>query len=778
MKIMKRCCVLFLSLSLVFCCFMDVAVASSKIAEREGAVLTAERLEKKQMRVTELPFPEQYELCTAYALVKDYKKIFQCGEDYFSHSEHGYVKSVGKFNFAALTKEKVVRITTLMRNDIQVNAVLAMTNLSLEQYDEALAHIVGAKDGIEEMFSWYRQLSKFTGEKIQLINNLYIQNLSGVLVTEAVLYKKRGEIDKAAGVLKELEGLYTTIDTSVQEYDCRYIVNYSIMLMAWSLEDYQKSYDILALNKTLPKQAAAQTLSMDMGADEFFAASLLNLKRYKEADAAFKQFFARYGDKILSEKAYSYYGRTKAALGEHEQAVELYKKGIDILEQQRSTLSSESSKIGFVGSFYNRYTDIVKSLLVLGREGEAFEYVERGKSRSLVDILAEIKSFGGGARQDNSARLLSGLKKDELGLNGSIETAVAQRKQQIRLAEPELASLVSVHSVTVRSIQQQLQTDETLLEYFGDDESLFVFIVTRDTVQAVILDGRQLAENVDTFKQKIQVYDSNAYLAMAQKLYDQILAPVRLYIKTDTLTIIPHGPLHYVPFNALHDGTSFLIETYAIRMLPSASVMTFLDTKVKPDGSMVIFANPDLGDRQYDLPAAELEGQAIATGNAQSRLLIGGAATETALRQYGAKKSYLHIASHGEFNADKPLTSSLLLAGDASHDGRLLVSELYTLELNNNLVVLSACETGLGDVKNGDDVIGLTRGFFFSGAQSIVSSLWMVDDTATANLMVSFYNGLKSQDKQDSLRSAQLRVKSEYNEHPFFWAAFQLSGAR
>ena len=152
-------------------------------------------------------------------------------------------------------------------------------------------------------------------------------------------------------------------------------------------------------------------------------------------------------------------------------------------------------------------------------------------------------------------------------------------------------------------------------------------------------------------------------------------------------------------------------------------------------------------------------------------------ATESLFKRYAARVPVLHIASHGEFNPEEPLSSRLLLVGDESNDGSLTVGELYDLELNSELVTLSACQTGLGDVQSGDDVIGLTRGFLFAGAANIVASLWMVDDEATARLMVNLYHNLQSQDKQQSLRNAQLSVKNNYQAHPYYWAAFQLTGS-
>lgn len=106
----------------------------------------------------------------------------------------------------------------------------------------------------------------------------------------------------------------------------------------------------------------------------------------------------------------------------------------------------------------------------------------------------------------------------------------------------------------------------------------------------------------------------------------------------------------------------------------------------------------------------------------------------------------------------------------------LTVDKLYTLRLDADLVTLSACETGLSKVANGDDLVGLTRGFLYAGSSSIVASLWKVDDAATAELMKNFYMQLEKTNKRDALRSAQLETKKQY-PHPYFWASFQLMGA-
>ena len=129
----------------------------------------------------------------------------------------------------------------------------------------------------------------------------------------------------------------------------------------------------------------------------------------------------------------------------------------------------------------------------------------------------------------------------------------------------------------------------------------------------------------------------------------------------------------------------------------------------------------------------------------------------------------------GHFNADAPLSSGLYLAPGPNRDGVLTVGDLYSLRLDADLVTLSACETGLGKVVNGDDVIGLTRGFLYAGARTIVASLWEVDDAATAQLMESFYKNLGAHDKREALRLAQIETRNSHPD-PWYWAGFNVIG--
>jgi len=300
--------------------------------------------------------------------------------------------------------------------------------------------------------------------------------------------------------------------------------------------------------------------------------------------------------------------------------------------------------------------------------------------------------------------------------------------------------------------------------------------MTSNGVGAVKLNGKDINQLVSQFREQINHPESSSYNTTGRQLYNRLIAPLSKQLKTQNIIFVPHGALHYLPFSALATPHGYMIDQYSMRVLPSASVMPFLNKQQDPKGTLLVLGNPDLNDKALDLPGAEKEAVAIASNQPKTQLLLRNKATETAVKKHGGAYRYLHFASHGVFDPEQPLQSGLLLSKDATNDGNLTVAELYDLKLNADLVTLSACETALGKIANGDDVVGFTRGFLYAGAKSIVSSLWKVDDVATYRLMQSFYSNLNKLDKRSSLRQAQLNLKKQYS-HPYYWAAFQLTGS-
>jgi CHAT domain-containing protein len=295
------------------------------------------------------------------------------------------------------------------------------------------------------------------------------------------------------------------------------------------------------------------------------------------------------------------------------------------------------------------------------------------------------------------------------------------------------------------------------------------------TVKGFRLSAKGLDEEVRSFRDAIERRDPNA-AERGRSLYDRLIRPLAGEIHGTKLTISPHGVLHYLPFVALSDGDQYLLDRYSVRLTPSAGTLVYIKTdRPTKAGKLLALGNPDLGNARFDLPNAQIEAVNVAALFPESRALVRADASKTAIRQLGNGFSILHFATHGKFNADDPLSSGLYLAKGNEPDGVLTVSDLYTLRWDADLITLSACETGLGKVASGDDVIGLTRGFLYAGARSIVASLWEVDDAATEQLMVSFYRDLETHDKREALRLAQIETRKTY-PNPMYWAAFQIVG--
>ena len=479
------------------------------------------------------------------------------------------------------------------------------------------------------------------------------------------------------------------------------------------------------------------------------------------------------------------YDRGRIALqeGDTDSAVRYFKKAISVIESQRSSITLERFKIGFAGDKQAVYSTMVETLAKQGRPGQALEYAERGKARALVDLLAYRKDFNSSIQSARTKELLRELDELELASlaaankkNTASTRSVSSARKAIKAANPELASLVTVSNLSASDIQSLLKRDEALVEYFyQSEENLFAFVVTTDDIKVFTLQGNGLKRAVRQFRDDINSYPGNNWVNSSKALHQRLITPLSAAIKNKKhLTIVPHGVLHYLPFNALHKDR-FLIETHTLRLLPSASILQFLNKKNHPTSNILVMGNPDLNNPAMDLPGAEREARAIARGWSNSKVILRKNASESLFKKSSGHFRYIHLASHGEFNPDTPLDSRMLLSADGDNDGNLTITEIYDLRLNADMVTLSACQTGLGDVKNGDDVVGLNRGFLYAGAKSIVASLWNVPDESTRVLMTTFYNKLKIMDKRRALQEAQLVAMKKY-KHPIAWAAFQMTG--
>jgi len=502
----------------------------------------------------------------------------------------------------------------------------------------------------------------------------------------------------------------------------------------------------------------------------------LSIAEGQRSPAAIRSASVRIGD-ILRET------------GKPTEAIPHYQKAIQQIESIRSLLESEEYRQSFFEGGIGPYISMMRVLLSSGKLDEAFNYSERARSRVFLDVLgsrAQLSRVKGGlleeerALQERIARIRSRLvgveeEVDRAALRRELreaETAYNAFLTRVRRADKEQASLMSVEPSTLKEVQELLDPGTTLIEYFVTGSEVFVWIVEKDKMRfvKVELQRQKLSGLVKTLRESIFTLGERDKLKVAStSLYGQLIAPLVPHITGRELIIVPHDVLHYLPFHALvsPDGR-YLIEKYPIYYLSSASLLQFTKEKRKAKGDLsavlaqagkvLAFGNPDLGDPQKDLQFAELEAGEVRRLYPKSSVFLRKEATEERAKDLSSQYDILHFATHAELSEEDPLSSAILLAKEGKEDGRLEVREIFGMDLHANLVVLSACETGLGKLSSGDELVGLTRAFIYAGTPSVVASLWKVEDSSTAAFMASFYRNLRTMTKVEALRQAQLEL--------------------
>jgi CHAT domain-containing protein len=701
-------------------------------------------------------------LCFAYSRLKKYDKLFPCLDQLDRNVQAGDFR-VNFFDMSAWAP--------MLRGEAY---------LELGDYAKAIAEAQKAYDVAVEK-DLHRSTRIFT---------------LGPLALAYALAGDRTRALKYAAALEDIGTFYPFILLKTPKYT-------QLAKIYAALGDYQKSLAAIREIDTQWFEAVADLAVFATGGtssvntwmvvprEVLFAKALLETGQVAEAreryDALLRQRETAYNGELYWLALFDR-GRIAERDGQLQQAIDLWVKAVDVIERQRSTINTEVNKIGFVGDKQEVYRRLIGALVETGQPRTAFEYAERSKSRALVDLLAAKSDYAVRTAEAGQVRVrLAQLAAAEAAARVQETTATAAELQarqlrsiavteQLRTATPELASLVTVTRVVAGDIQPLLGADETLVEYYYQGDDAWAFVLTRGDVAAVRLDGRGLRADVAALRQALEDPDSATPTALAQRVYRRLVAPLEGRVTTKNVLVVAHGVLHYFPFAALHDGQGHLIERASLRYVPSASVLPYLAQRAAPaTRRLLALGNPDVGDVRYDLRFAEEETLAIAATFADARVLVRGEATKAAFARLALGASHIHFAGHGRFDSDTPMASGLMLAAARPGDGFLSLGELYSLQLDADLVTLSACETGLGKVQNGDDVVGLARGFLYAGSRAIVASLWKVDDRATSYLMTRFYENLKSLGKRDALREAQLATKARY-PHPFFWAAFQLTG--
>ncbi len=500
-----------------------------------------------------------------------------------------------------------------------------------------------------------------------------------------------------------------------------------------------------------------------------------------------------------------------------QEAAEHFRRAIQLLDRQRVSLPLEEIKTAYLDDKANIYDDLILSLLSDQEQrrpdgqpspeqmDRVFTAMEQARSRALLERLMATEDPQGRASDQEEAEQRA-MRRELHWLYSQLRAAknsteLAQRQQQLQAQESALRRLEwrssplesQAQPVDLATFQRTLAPDQQALVYYlarpsqaGDQGEVMAFLVRRHSVElfrnlGAVQELEQLANELRFQLGRVEL--GTAYLMRhrarlesalkraAAQLYRVLIHPLRGHLTGSRLLFVPHGLLHQLPLHILWDGKHYLLEQFECSYAPSASLAVHTGEAGAEEGSADYSSLAALALTDPNIPFACSEAMQAAGRFAQSWVYLDQEANREGLSRAARQADVLHLATHGLFRPDNPFFSALKLA-----DGWIDVREIYQLPLRARLVVLSACESGAGRVRGGDEVIGLARGFLGAGARSMVVSLWNVHDASAATLLDVFYQRLQqNQRPAAALRCAQLEAIRQ-GQHPYFWAPFLVIG--
>lgn len=521
-------------------------------------------------------------------------------------------------------------------------------------------------------------------------------------------------------------------------------------------------------------------------------------------------------------------GMLTEAAGQRDEAMQWYLRAADLLEQDRQLLHDERARGTYAEDKVEFYYSAMLQLLDRQRYSEAFELMERSRSRVMSDLLATnslalssaqerslygsllqlrselaqiqscLFSAGSGKNLDSVCRQLRpskqlsldtkrGVAQDHDG--GSVMNidltglqAIQNERQarydgivdQMAKSAPQLARLVASQPTPLDKVEKVLARDNSeMLTYVVLESQLIVWHIGPDSthVRSVFLPRSVLKDKIEIVRRSLvdpkHPYDQKT----AHELYLYLIAPMVQWIKSEHLVIVPHEDLNYIPFQALQMERNgrYLGEMFQISYAPSSTVLAGLSVP-SPLAQPEVLAVAD-----HSLRYAPEEVRAIGKGFS-SVVLAETLPKESDVKALIAGKGLVHLAVHGTFVADEPMLSYLSLKEGEGEDGKLTAAEMYGLSLQSaKLVVLSACETGSVRATHANEVLGMVRGLIFAGADALLLSSWKIDDQGTAEWMRSFYAAAGIEPLAAAARTAirELKAKPAY-QHPYYWSPFLL----
>jgi tetratricopeptide (TPR) repeat protein len=485
-------------------------------------------------------------------------------------------------------------------------------------------------------------------------------------------------------------------------------------------------------------------------------------------------------------------------LGDAKAAEAGYREAVQMIEAARSQLPLEDrARVGFVRNKGGAYTNLVDLLVAREAHDEAFEMVQRAKSRALLDfagtgeVRPTITPRGRAAELfDEERRCLTRLRGARPS-GDTVEGAAATMARldalygELAVFDPEYVAMRRGTPATVAELRTWLRAQGRpvlLVEYFLSDGWLTLFFLRAEwehvRVRRLACTPDEIAFGYDDFLHDVVRYRNHSgagWTRLARLLTEPLAEHLR---PGDLVYLIPHRRLHSLPLHALPLDDDPLIAGHPVVYAPTSGLLPLSQNAARGTGKLESCASFGVVFEEEAREVAALFGaEAIGPHELHSEVV----------EELCAGKDVCHFSCHGYFNPTTPMLSGLVLQPNGKTPERqelLTAQRVMSMRLRTGLVCISACESASSEIGEGDELLGLIRAFLHAGASSLVASLWAVDADSTRDLMVAFYQRLLEGYKRDgtiakadALRGAQLQLMEEVGAgSSFYWAPFALVG--
>jgi CHAT domain-containing protein len=667
---------------------------------------------------------------------------------------------------------------------------------SLSQYPKALTTL-------QEAHSIYQSLGDVMGEGVALMFTGSVYGHLGEPEKVLEIFKKLPKsIINLPQIQKMQQSIIAALSTNPSAKDPQAQLKSALSLLEFFKQSGNRAYEASMLSQVgaayTDLNQTSQAIASHQQALEIYRSigdragvgnALYNLglvyalsKQSDQAFTAFQtslQFFREVGNRNLESKLIGNLGLL-IQNQYPELAIAFYKQSVNVTESIRKELrvldiAQQKSYQQTVAANYRTLADL---LLQKGRVMEALQVLDLLKVQELQDYLQNVKG------NDRTAQGIY-IFPEESSQANAIASQPLKSLQTLRDSNQkitqQLSQIPQIELNRVPEYLQKLPQGHALLYplILGNRLELILFIPNQPPIhRSVAIKETDITQLIVDFKAGLRDTSSLDVIEPATKLYNLLIKPIEADLtNTNTILYAPDGMLRYVPIAALYDGKQWLVEKYRVNNLIAYSLSDFTPKSPKP---LRILAGAFGGSEnttkfgQVGLPATVTEVQSIAEALPDTTKLVANDFSLKATEAQMQNKNVVHLATHAEFNVGKP-EDSFLIFGNGD---KVLLSEMKDLPMSNvDLIVLSACQTGVGKLGNGIEILGFGYQVQRAGAKAAIASLWQVSDEGTQALMQAFYNNVKQSDrsKSESLRQAQIAtIHSKNFSHPYYWSAFIL----